>query len=273
MPARTPEEMWRAAAAVDGARPFVTAYDDHGRVELSYATFDNWVAKTANLIVDGLGAEPGERVVLALPVHWQSLVWVLACWSAGVAVVPAGGTPQAAEGSGDLPEGEIVVADAPRLAAALDSGAREVVGASLHPLGAPLADCPPTVLDYAVEVRGFADRFHSPVPVDPAAVALDGPVRLTGAELAERADRRAADWRLTAADRVAMIASAPNLPTAFGPDLSGFLALIAPASSLVLTPGADSANLQARLGMERVTAIAGPPPESPSLSGSIRPLT
>ncbi|RCV47912.1 TIGR03089 family protein [Marinitenerispora sediminis] len=271
MPARTPGEMWRSAVAVDGGRPFVTAYDDGGgRVELSYATFDNWVAKTANLIVDGLGAEPGERVVLALPVHWQSLVWVLACWSAGVAVVPAADAPG---GPAELPDGDIVVADAARLAAALDSGAREVVGASLHPLGAPLADCPPAALDYAVEVRGYGDRFDPPGAVGAGTLALDGAVRLTGAEVAVRAEERAAGWQLTPADRVAMITSASDLPAAFDPDLSGFLALVAPASSLVLTPGVDSANLQARLGMERVTAIAGAQPEPPSLLGSIRPLT
>jgi uncharacterized protein (TIGR03089 family) len=76
VPAETPAGLWRSAAAADPARPFVTAYDaaTGGRVELSYATFDNWVAKTANLITDGLGAGPGERVALALPAHWQALV-------------------------------------------------------------------------------------------------------------------------------------------------------------------------------------------------------
>ena len=51
-----------------GDKPFVTWYDDHRdeRVELSYKTFDNWVAKTANLLVDELGAEPGDRVGAAL---------------------------------------------------------------------------------------------------------------------------------------------------------------------------------------------------------------
>ena len=37
-----------------GDKPFLTWYDDHRdeRIELSYRTFDNWVAKTANLLVD-----------------------------------------------------------------------------------------------------------------------------------------------------------------------------------------------------------------------------
>ncbi|GAA3760154.1 uncharacterized protein (TIGR03089 family) [Spinactinospora alkalitolerans] len=267
-------DLWRRAVAVDPARPFVTAYDEAtgGRVELSHATFDNWVAKTANLLVDGLGAEPGERVALALPVHWQSLVWLTACFSTGTtAVVAADG-----EQGGGVPEGDIVVADAARLDAALDApGAREVVGASLHPLGAPLQDCPPAAMDYAVEVRGFGDRFAPAAPVRPAAVALDSGSghRYTGSDLVAAAREKATEWKLTSADRVAIIASTSDPLTALGHDLSRFLAAVHSASALVLTSGADSTNLQARIDMERVTAIADARPEPPPISGTIKPLT
>lgn len=83
---RTPADLLRSALAADPARPLVTYYDDATgeRVELSVATFANWVAKTANLLQDGLCAEPGERVALLLPAHWQTAVWLLACASAGV---------------------------------------------------------------------------------------------------------------------------------------------------------------------------------------------
>ena len=55
-----------------GDKPLLTWYDDHRdeRVELSYRTFGNWVAKTANLLVDEYGAEPGDRVGV-LADHWQ----------------------------------------------------------------------------------------------------------------------------------------------------------------------------------------------------------
>jgi uncharacterized protein (TIGR03089 family) len=268
VPAETPAGLWRSAAAADPARPFVTAYDaaTGGRVELSYATFDNWVAKTANLITDGLRAGPGERVALALPAHWQALVWLVAAWSTGLTAVPVdrGGLAGAAA--------DIAVADADGVDAALDSGAREVVGASLHPLGMPLADCPPAALDYAVEVRGFGDRF-APGPVDPGAPALDtGDGVLSGAELAALARGRAAEWELTAADRVAIITSTPGSLADLGPELSRFLAPVAGAVPLVLTPGDASANLQARLGMERVTAVADARPGSPALPGEFKPL-
>ena len=57
----TPDRLLTQAVADDPARPLITFYDDSTgeRVELSVVTFANWVAKTANLLVDGLGASPG----------------------------------------------------------------------------------------------------------------------------------------------------------------------------------------------------------------------
>ena len=75
-----------------GDRPLVTWYDDAlgQRIELSWKTFENWVAKTANLLVDELGLGPGDRVATMLDGHWQAPVVLAACWRAGVSVVPAG---------------------------------------------------------------------------------------------------------------------------------------------------------------------------------------
>jgi len=264
----TPAALWRSAAAQDPSRPFVTAYDADtgGRVELSYATFDNWVAKTSGLIADGLGAVPGERVALALPVHWQSLVWLLACWSTGTVPVPA-------TGPGEVPEADVAVADAARVEAALDGPAREVVAASLHPLGAPLADCPPAALDYSDEVRAYPDAFSprgAAGPGDPA-LELDG-VR-SGAELVAAAQETAKRWMLTSDDRVAIITSARDPLGALGSGLSALLAPLSRAVPLILSPSIDSTNLQSRLGMERATAIAGAPPGTPAKTGDIRVLS
>src|SRR5215210_8955354 len=89
----TPDRLLSQAVADDPARPLITFYDDSTgeRVELSVLTFANWVAKTANLLVDGLGAAPGQRVSLDLPTHWQAAVWHAACWAAGLVTVPAAG--------------------------------------------------------------------------------------------------------------------------------------------------------------------------------------
>jgi uncharacterized protein (TIGR03089 family) len=84
----TPADLLSDALRRDGARPLLTAYDDSSgeRVELSVATTANWVAKTANFLVDELGVEPGDMVGVTLPLHWQTAVVVLACWSAGAVV-------------------------------------------------------------------------------------------------------------------------------------------------------------------------------------------
>lgn len=70
----------------DGARPFLTWYDDASgeRVELSVATLANWAVKTANLLADEHGLEPGDAVRLSPADHWLSFVAVLGAAYAGV---------------------------------------------------------------------------------------------------------------------------------------------------------------------------------------------
>ena len=67
----SPYDILRSELDRDPARPLLTYYDDATgeRIELSVATFDNWVAKTAGLLRDGMGAQPGDRVALALASH------------------------------------------------------------------------------------------------------------------------------------------------------------------------------------------------------------
>src|SRR5438046_10286260 len=85
-----------AIVAVDPTRPLLTWYDDGNgeRAELSGATLANWVAKTANLLVDGEGLEPGDGAGVLLPPHWQTAAILLGCWSAGLTVVDAPGSGQ-----------------------------------------------------------------------------------------------------------------------------------------------------------------------------------
>src|SRR6266536_5713875 len=77
-----------AAVRADPTRPLLTFYDDATgeRTELSGATLANWVAKTANLLVDGCGLGPGDRAAVLLPPHWQTAAVLLGCWSAGLVV-------------------------------------------------------------------------------------------------------------------------------------------------------------------------------------------
>ena len=254
----SPALLWRALVAADPARPFVTSYDDLGdRVELSRATLDNWVSKTSNMLVDGFGTQPGDRVAVALPPHWQSLAWLLSCWSVGAAVV--------LDGSDGVVSGtEVAVADPDRLTAALDAGAEEVVGTSLDSLGMPLKEVPAMVTDYTVEVRGHGDHFQ-PYPVDADEPALEVAERaLTGAELVAAGRARAQEWDLDAQDRLAVVVAVDAPLTALGEDLSVLMAAVVSGAPLVLTPapaaGQEERFLK-RMGTERVSVLYGSEPE------------
>ena len=130
-------------------------YDGDGRVEVSGATTGNWVAKSANLLVDGLGAPA--RVGLLLPLHWQAVALLLAGVATGAQVVLA------AEAE-ELAGCDVAFVLAEHAAAALDAGVGDVVALSGHPLGLPAPGLPPLVLDYAREVPSYADHYGGPRP-------------------------------------------------------------------------------------------------------------
>jgi uncharacterized protein (TIGR03089 family) len=254
MPDRTPTDLLASVLAADPSRPLVTFYDDASgeRVELSGKTFGNWVAKTANLLVDGLDAEPGDRVLLALPPHWQTAVWLFACWSAGLVVEPV--WPAATDAQVDDVRAEIVVAAEELLPVRMD--AREVVGLSLHALGAPLTDCPPGVVDYAVEIRSYGDHFAPYAPVDPAGTALIvSKDTFTAAALVRLARDAAQDWGLDAQTRVLV-----NMPyITVNMLLAGLLAPLAANGSVIIQRNLNESTLERRITLEHVTAVAGVP--------------
>lgn len=191
---RTPADLLRSALAADPARPMVTFYDDATgeRVELSVATFANWVAKTANLLQGDLAAEPGDRLALLLPAHWQSAVWLLACSSVGV-VADVQGDPAAAD----------LVVTGPDTLDAARACRGERVALALRPLGGRFPQPPEGFADYAVEVPSQGDRFAPFAPVDPDAPALTvGGLALTSAQLVARAREDGAEQGLTPGSRL-----------------------------------------------------------------------
>ncbi|MEU6996454.1 TIGR03089 family protein [Streptomyces sp. NPDC046465] len=244
---RTPADLLRSALASDPGRPLLTFYDDATgeRVELSVATFANWVAKTANLLQGDLAAEPGDRAVLLLPAHWQTAVWLLACSSVGV-VADVGGDPASAD---------LVVSGPDALEAARDcSGER--VALALRPLGGRFPQPPSGFADYAVEVPGQGDRFAPFVPVDPAGPALAvGGEELTGAGLVERALSDAARLGVEPGSR---ILSGQSYDTWDGLS-AGLYAALAAGGSVVLCRHLDRLaddGLRKRVSDERVTVTA-----------------
>ena len=228
-------ESLRALAAADSSAPLVTFYDfDSGaRAELSRATFDNAVSKAANLLTTDLDVQPGDVITLALPLHWQTAVWVVACASVGAvaSITPDGELGTATDAAAIV---------GPASVAAIEGGqspVTETLAVSLHPLGMPfISPLPPGVLDAAVEVRAHGDRFAGPRVLGQApAVVITGD------------DYRHDELAALAATFVAEIGLEPGqrLLTSLDPStLRGFLALllgpVVGAGSVVLVSGSGS---------------------------------
>ncbi|WP_251093658.1 TIGR03089 family protein [Streptomyces sp. Caat 7-52] len=244
---RTPADLLTSALAADPGRPLVTFYDDATgeRVELSVATFANWVAKTANLLQGDLSAGPGDRVALLLPAHWQTAVWLLACSSVG-AIADVAGDPAAAD----------VVVSGPDSLDAARACTGERVALALRPLGGRFPQIPAGFVDYAVEVPGQGDRFAPFAPVDPQEPALIVAGReFSGAEVVERASSEAGELGLTGPGSRLLSA----LPYDTWDGLSaGLFAPLAVGGSVVLCrhpERADDEALAKRIESERVTAV------------------
>lgn len=255
--ARTPAELLQAylrpgAPDADPSRPLITFYDDSTgeRVELSAKTFDNWVAKTANLLQDELNAGPGDRASLLLPAHWQTAVWLMACWSVGVAVVPGG----------DPAEADLVISGPDGLAAA-QACEGERVALALRPLGGRFPQRPDGFLDYAAEVPGQGDRFAPYSPVDPQAPALETRVddlslKLTGEQTVALAREGALRLGLDSDSRVLSTLSYDN----WAGLEAGLLAPLAAGGSVVLCRNSEQLTAdqwEKRIDSERVTLRLG----------------
>ncbi len=228
----------------DPARPLLTFYDDASgeRAELSVTTFATWVAKTANLLRNDLGAEAGGTVALDLPCHWQAAVWLQSAWALGLHVVPAGRPVDVHVRAYDSP------ADPP-------AGAGEVVALGLGPLALPRRGALPpagTTLDYDREVAGHGDRFTPSWPADPSGAALttaaDG--TLTGSELAGLAVDQApvAGRSLLVAEPLTTLAAV----------LAGLLVPLATDVTAVLCRHLDLDHLTGRTDQEGLVAGVGP---------------
>ena len=215
----------------DPAQPLLTLLDGPARVELSGATTANWVAKSANLLVDGLGAP--SRVGLLLPLHWQTVVLVLAGVATGAQVVLAADV----DGLAGCDAAFTSVDDAE---AALDAGVDDVLAVSLHPLGAPLPAVPPMVLDHAREVPGHGDHWGGAAPSGVDVVVAGTPLGDLPSLGLGPGDRLLTD--ASPADPVAM---------------ATLLAALAEGAALLLVPDPSKVDVEAVAQAERATATAG----------------
>ena len=214
-----------------GHAPLLTYYDDAGgeRTELSYATFDNWVSKTANLLAEELAVQPGGSVALRVDDHWTGAVIALAALRTGARLLL---------GSATSPHVDVAVV---REGTPLDRAAnrRLVVGDGMG--GRVVGD--PDGLPYGDEVLAFGDHFEDApcARADVAVVDQDG-THTHGELLALAPD--AVPARILSTDALSSVAAMTGLVTA-----------IAGGGSLVWCPRSAGANLVRRRADEQVTAI------------------
>ncbi|REF95097.1 uncharacterized protein (TIGR03089 family) [Asanoa ferruginea] len=210
--------MFAAAVRRDPTRPLLTWYDDASgdRTELSGTTLNNWVEKTANLLVDGSGLGEGDRAGVLLPPHWQSAAVLLGCWAAGVEVATS---PEPVD---------VLFAATGRVAEAEGWPAGDRYALGLAPLALPLRNVPPGWQDYVIAVRAFGDVFGG-YPRGAANETVEDP------------------FDLKPGDRVL-------IDTATRPDpREWLLAPLAAGASIVLCGNLDRAKLPGRIESEQVT--------------------
>ncbi len=245
---RTVPALLRQLLAADPGRPRLTWYGPGGeRVELSARTLDNWVAKSANLLVEEFDAGPGSRVGVRLPPHWRTATWLLATWSTGACVVA---DPAGAAGLLPDPTPDVVVTWDPAAAVAAGVEAATIVAVALPALATGFGpSLPAGALDGAAEVRTRGDVFVplvAPARGDEALAVAGGPVLGHDELLATAAE----------AARAGGLGARPRLLTTGGPD-AAVEALLAPLlldGSVVLhAPGLDPAEVERIAAQEQVT--------------------
>lgn len=190
-----------ASQLADPGRPLVTFYDDATgeRVELSVATYANWVAKTSSLFVEELDLERGQRLRIDLPTHWLGPVFLGAAWTVGLTVT-----------EDDDPDA-VVCGPATLDQWAPSADKIPVVACALKPLGVRFSEpLPAGVHDFGVEVWTQPDAFtpwDPPSADDPAtddatqaelfAAAISGALLEDGGRLLTDANPASAEGRGT----------------------------------------------------------------------------
>jgi len=208
-PASVAEVLRRITA--EPGRPRLTWYGPDGeRVELSGHVLDNWVAKTANLLVEEFDAGPGHTVLLDLPAHWRTVVWAFAGWRCGATVLLPGpndsGAAGVTDGSAEHAPVDVVVSTDP----ARYPTASTVVAVSLPALARRFEGALPAgAIDAATSVMTYGDRLGWVPETDAARPALVSGASTTGfGTLLTTAQRRGEHW--SALPRVAVDLSRPG---------------------------------------------------------------
>ncbi|MHA7180738.1 TIGR03089 family protein [Arthrobacter sp. MDB2-24] len=182
---QTPAGLLARLRSVHPSSPRLVWHGRDGRIELSGRVFDNWVAKSSNLLADELDAAGGTLVEFDLPVHWKSVALAFACWQVGaVTVLQDGVLPDPAPPvSPGHPQGADIVLSShegadvapPRLLVCVALGSLALRWDGPLPRGA---------VDFAAEVRSHGDVYLGEPGAGDAPLVSTGGRSLAAADLA-----------------------------------------------------------------------------------------
>lgn len=237
MPLHIDGSIWQLVvhrARTHASLPYLTSIDGAGmRTELSGTSMLNAIAKTAGALVTEAELEPGSRIAMHLPWHWQRVVWSLAAWTVGAVVVE----------QGDPANCELLVADMNAAMNFTDTCEPWVV--SLHPLGLVEKELPNTVVDATSVCRMQPDALLvEPANGDGPALELNDGAALTRVQVLEWVtDQDGTDARILLDRTSASSMAAWSLP-AVHPLLG--------AGAIILCDGQDPEQTAQREGATRI---------------------
>ncbi len=230
--------------AADARRPLITFYDDATgeRLEFSGETLANWIAKTANFLRDECDVEPGMRVAVLLPAHWQTAVALLGAWWNGAVVTddPAGRGRRARRRR------------APRRGRA-GRPRRRVLARRLRPPARRSCRATPSTTRARCGCTATRSGRSSPSPVTRR---RSGDASVD--EVVATARRRATELGYDAGSRVLSVADWPlrlDVAAAGNGLVDGLFAVLAAGGSLVQVRHPDLAALDRKAEVERATPM------------------
>jgi uncharacterized protein (TIGR03089 family) len=180
--------------------------------------------------VEELDVEPGDRVAVLLPAHWQTAAVLLGAWWCGAEVVTTGPSS---------------VAFVPPGGSSAEATVTAV--ASLDPMGRDLrGDVPEGAVDYIGDARLFGDDYLELTPVPGDTPCFQGS---TVDALLAAAAERAETLGLTQKSRVL---STLDWPAGV---MDGLVTVLAAGASLVQVTNADPAKLDKHQETERTTDL------------------
>lgn len=258
-----------ATITADPGRPRLTWYGDDGeRVELSGAVLTNWVTKAANLLLDEVDAGPGTVIGIDLPQHWRTVVWTMAAWRTGAAVLPLGKATRAAADDGAAGTGTregTTTGTGPREGTSTDdlaaSGCELVVTSNpdatapagvllvaqpLPALARSFAGLPTGAIDAGAAVMTYGDVLGPVRAVDPDAAAI---VTSRGETALTHRDLVVDPWPQPHA-RLLVPAAGPAIATVVDPCLR----VLAADGSVVLLSRSAGLSLDTEGALDRLVA-------------------